>query len=260
MRTESERQASDGNGWIHFSNDPHAPPVEHVKKPVPKLSPEECEKLAKDCYQSPDAASVRVGVAGSLGVSVSSLEALRVGSGSDYNGVRWSSWPCRDGQGRIVGLTRRYKDGGKKTFPGSRAGVFCARDWHKQKGPVLILEGGSDVAAALDAGLCAIGRPSNTGGVHYLLDALKTHASNRPVLVIGENDEKPEKRGQLEFCRVDCSGCANCWPGKYGAEAVADRLGIPGNVMMPPGGMKDFREMVRGGVWFGQMRAMGVVN
>lgn len=258
MRAESERQSSDGNGWIHFSADPHAPHAE-AKRVHPKLSPDECEILARECYQSPDSQSVRSELSVTLGVSVSSLEALKVGAGVDYNGERWSSWPCRDGSGKVVGLTRRYASGGKKTFPGSRAGVFCARDWHKSKGPVLILEGGSDVAAAIDAGLCAIGRPSNTGGVQFLSDALQAHASRRPVLVIGENDQRPEKRGQFEFCLVDCSGCANCWPGKYGAESVAARLGIPDNVMMPPDGMKDFREMFRGGVWFGQVKGMGVL-
>lgn len=258
MRAESERQASDGNGWIHFSTDPHAPPVE-AKRVHPKLSPSECEMLARECYQSPNSPSVRSALAGELGVSVEALQALRVGCGSDYNGERWSSWPCRDGAGQIIGLTRRYVGGGKKTFPGSRAGIFCAVDWYKRTGPVLILEGGSDVAAAIDAGLCAIGRPSNTGGVQFLSDALQAHAAKRAVIVIGENDAKPEKRGQLDFCPADCSGCANCWPGKYGAESVATRLGIPDNVMMPPDGMKDFREMFRGGMWFGQVLRMGVL-
>ena len=259
MRSESERQASGGSGWIHFSTDPHAPPIES-KRVHPKLSPSECESLARECYQSPDSPSVRAGLSESLGVSVSALESLRVGAGRDYNGRCWSSWPCRDGSGQVIGLTRRYQDGSKKTFPGSRAGVFCRRDWYAAKGPVLILEGGSDVAAAIDAGLCAIGRPSNTGGAAFLSEALQAHASRRAVLVIGENDAKPEKRGQLDFCPADCAGCANCWPGKYGAESVATRLGIPDNVMFPPCEFKDFREMFRGGVWFGPIQQMGVIE
>ncbi|CAB4177812.1 hypothetical protein UFOVP1004_4 [uncultured Caudovirales phage] len=259
MRTESERQASGGSGWIHFATDPHAPPAE-AKRVHPKLTADECEMLARECYQAPEAQSVRAGLSVSLGVSVSALESLRVGAGSDYNGERWSSWPCRDGVGQVVGLTRRYSNGSKKTFPGSRAGVFCSRDWHKSSGPVLILEGGSDVAAAIDSGLCAIGRPSNTGGVVYLLEALRLHAAKRPVLVIGENDRRPERRGESDFCPADCTGCANCWPGKYGAESVAGRLGIAENVMLPPDGMKDFREMVSGGVWFGQVKKMGALQ
>jgi hypothetical protein len=190
-----------------------------------------------------------------MGVSVTALERCGVGYGIDWNGTHWTSWPCKDATGNVVGLTRRYADGGKKTYPGTRAGLFYEKGWLDHPGAILIVEGGSDVAACVDAGISAIGRPSNIGGSQWLIDLLRT-APARPVLVVAENDFKPERRGTVEWCPADCTGCANCWPGLFGAVETAKRLGIPDNWILPRCG-KDFREAFRGGADLEAFRKMG---
>ena len=238
-RTESDRPAR--MGYIHFLSDP-APPPGEPKPPIPKLAPEECERIARECFKHPDAGPAREALAGQLGVTVDSLERLRVGVGHDWDQRTWTSWPCRDAAGTVIGLTRRYSDGSKKTYPGTRAGLFYSVDWSQTPGVVLIVEGGSDVAACISCGMAAIGRPSNTGGVGYIADLLKKHP-RRAVIVVAERDFKPERRGTVDHCPPDCAGCANCWPGLYGAKATAERLGMPLNWILPRGG-KDIREAI----------------
>ena len=73
---------------------------------------------------------------------------------------------------------------------------FAERD-----GPVLAVEGASDVLAATAMGIAAIGRPSNMGGVDLLVDVLRDVPPDRPIIVLGEYDAN--SKGQ--------------WPGRDGA-------------------------------------------
>lgn len=51
--------------------------------------------------------------------------------------------------------------------------------------PVVIVEGMTDAAAAMDLGFVAVGRPSNKAGLQMLKDLVR----NRDVVILGENDE-----------------------------------------------------------------------
>jgi P4 family phage/plasmid primase-like protien len=51
--------------------------------------------------------------------------------------------------------------------------------------PVIVVEGMTDTAAAMDLGFVAVGRPSNRAGMGPLKQLLR----NRSVIVVGENDE-----------------------------------------------------------------------
>jgi hypothetical protein len=63
--------------------------------------------------------------------------------------------------------------------------------------PVLIVEGHSDVAAALTVGLAAVGRPNNVGGVEYLAPLLADFAKQGgEVIVLGENDRRQRPDGE----------------------------------------------------------------
>ncbi|WP_419191362.1 YfjI family protein [Saltatorellus ferox] len=114
-----------------------------------------------------------------------------------------------------------------KGFPkGAARGLVVPEHLDDLPGPVLIVEGASDVAACLTLGLPAVGRPSNSAGSKQLLHLLR----DRVVLVVGERDEKPDGR----------------WPGRDGAVAVADKLAdrwgrtVPWS--LPPAKIKDVRE------------------
>ena len=98
--------------------------------------------------------------------------------------------------------------------------------------PVLIVEGMTDTAAALDLGLIAVGRPSNRAG----LTQLKALIRGRDVLVLGENDDVNPQTGER--------------PGHAGMVAAFQMLkGAAKSIKqaMPPEHVKDLREWVSAG-------------
>lgn len=252
MRVESERAAcGDAGGWIHRSNGTQ--PMAETKE-IPKLRQEQVHALAKSMYEHSMAEEYVRALAKSLGVTFESLERLRVGYGRDPSGREFASFPSRDSRGRVIGITRRYENGEKKTYPGTTNGLFLAPRGLRDPGPLFLPEGASDVAAFLSLGLCAIGRPSNCGGVE-LLRPLVQHAqrNGRLVLVVGENDHKPDRH---DAAYLPCDGCSLCWPGLDGPRRVARALGC--EFVMPPAGFKDFREYaMSGGVWREVLALMG---
>lgn len=254
MRVESEKESvgADGSlGWIHRLKE--AVPVERdEREKQPPMSSEEVTVIAQTAYRNAQAPRMRESLAERLGVSVASLDALRVGYGCDRDGRPWSSWPSRDAEGRVIGITRRYETGEKKTLFRTRTGLFYPAERSGLRGPILIVEGGSDVAAALTVGVPAIGRPSNTGGAGWIRQMIGTKAA----VVIGENDLDASRRGGLKSCPADCAGCGHCWPGRFGAVLVAQQLERPW--AMPPAGVKDLRELVtKGGSWWELIRELG---
>lgn len=250
MRVQSDNPCESG-GWFHFDKQLDVDRTTTAPEPPPRV---DAEPLAKEFYEAEEAQWTRFELAEQLGVTVESLELLRVGCGWDtHDGQRFASFPSRDATGKIVGITRRYRDGSKKTFRGTTNGLFYSPNWQKTPGVVLILEGGSDVAAALSMGICAIGRPSNVGGTTEIKQMLA--GKNRQVIVVGENDEKPHKRGIHDYCPKDCPGCMHCFPGMYGAKHTANQLGV--KYCMPPKCCKDFREMYQNGsVWLDVLKCI----
>lgn len=231
MRVESEKPSTQG-GWIHRINgEPVAAPKE-----ITKLK--NVGEIAKKMFNTPDAKDRRAKLAAQLGVSAKSLRELGVGVGYDRGG-EFMSFPSRGVKGQVIGITRRYWDGEKKTMAGTSNGIFAVQGWWKLEGPICIVEGASDVAALFSHGLCGLGRPSNTGGVPILAEFLKRRGQGRKILVVGENDRKPERMGLVGTCDLDCAGCAWCWPGRYGAMATAKALGVAWR--MVPAAHKDMR-------------------
>gem|GEM_PF-3410148 len=90
--------------------------------------------------------------------------------------------------------------------------------------PIVVVEGMSDTAAAMDLGFVAVGRPSNLG----CMDELADLARSRPAIVVGENDRKTDGRE----------------PGKEGMIAAHKSLSkVSRDVVMvlPPPHVKDLR-------------------
>jgi hypothetical protein len=151
--------------------------------------------------------------------------------GWDLDSRSWTV-PERNGDGRVVGINRRFRGGEKRMIAGSQRGLYYAPDWESGNGPIFCPEGFSDTAVLTAMGLSAVGRPSNTGGVEYLAELLERLPAARVVIVLGEHDPKPD--GQ--------------WPGKDGAistaEGLARRLDRPVLYAFPPGNDKDVRSWV----------------
>ncbi|KKM68292.1 hypothetical protein LCGC14_1462330 [marine sediment metagenome] len=100
-----------------------------------------------------------------------------------------------------------------------QAGILPASDL-----PVVIVEGMTDAAAAMDLGFIAVGRPSNIACMGMLSALLK----GRKAVIIGENDHKPDgscpgEQGMIAAYQILKSVCP-----------VAHKL-------MPPEEMKDLR-------------------
>lgn len=223
MRIESDKAArGELGGWLHAvsnaqrESSPALPPKEKTKPVI------DWAQRAKSMYEHKEAGAVRIAFAESLGVRIASLEELRVGCGWDFSGKAFSSWPQRDGSGKIVGISRRYGDGEKKTMQHATPGLHFETKWQSHNSSIFIVEGGSDTAALISMGLCGIGRPSNLGGVKEIVRLMANE--KRRVIVVGEQDAKPEKRGTVAACPADCAGCNWCWPGRYGAISTARKL------------------------------------
>lgn len=221
MRVESESQTESG-GWIHRLSEP-LPKVTLPEKPAPKTLVD-AEAEARAMFECELAYEYREAVAEQLGLSESVLWWMKVGCGWDeYRSQMFTSWPQRDETGKVIGISRRYHNGEKRTMEGTRGGLTYIRDrWQVGTGPVFLPEGGSDVAALIQIGASAIGRPSNLGGVSMLAKMLR--GINRRVVILGERDEKPERKGGIPSCAVNCKGCLHCYPGKCGGENTLKNL------------------------------------
>lgn len=221
MRVESNKPVK-GGGWFHPTDSalPTAPfvPTKKPPKPTDKELHAKWAPMARNAWKNHgDARDVLAGI---LGVARWSLDELCIGW---LPGSCWTI-PEKNGYGLIVGISTRYRDGEKKCLPGSRRGLTYSESWESNPGPVLVVEGMSDVAAGITLGLATIGRPSNIGGVKYLTRLLGHHPT-RKVVVIGERDYKqhktlPEVVKKTHDMR--CRGCRVCWPGLAGRDIARD--------------------------------------
>ena len=244
MRIESDRPTKDG-GWLH-PLDAKLIDAEHQKpeaKPAKSDSDYAAiwEPRAKRWFANQIDSIARL--AAILGVSKDALDMLRVGY--DEHDKFWT-FPERNERGQVVGITRRFENGQKLCAVGSKRGLTFVDDWQDWPGSCYVVEGASDVAAMLTMGLCAIGRPSNVGGVEYLTKLIR--GFERPIIVMGERDKKnhDDLAPQMQTGHNDeCIGCHRCWPGLYGAERTTEALRkeLKQNVSFsfPPDGAKDPR-------------------
>jgi len=158
-----------------------------------------------------------------LGVSVQCLKMLNIG----WDGKAYA-FPMFDEYGNIIGIQRRFSDGHKVSVDGSKIGLFIPSNLPAD-GLLLICEGASDTAAALDLGFPAIGRPSCNSGVAMTGRFVK----GRNVAIVGDNDEA----------------------GRSGAEGLAGELHCPSvKVIYPPEGIKDLRQWVKSGLTAEQLK------
>lgn len=196
--------------------------------------------IASECERALTPNARRL-LAEDLGVPEAALSVIRVGympqgphRGDDGEplGECWT-FPERDGDMAIIGITCRYVDGRKMAMYGSRRGLIIPETWRDGDGPIHIPEGPSDVLAASAMGMTAVGRPNNTGGVHHLTRLLEGVPAERQIVVCGEWDVKDD----------------GTWPGRDGAKAVAAELTalLRRSVVwaMPPARAKDVRRWLQ---------------
>ena len=108
------------------------------------------------------------------------------------------TFPEYDELRHVIGIMRRYKDGEKRFIAGGKRGLYLPKSLDLNADQIMVVEGGSDTAAALKLEWNVIGRPSASGGVPQLIQLLK--ATNSSIYILGDND--PKRNGT--------------WPGRGG--------------------------------------------
>ncbi len=159
-------------------------------------------------------------LADSLGLSAGSLQRLRLG----WDG-RAYTFPMSNACGETVGIRRRFPNGGKASVKGSKAGLFITLD-SAGGGPILLCEGPTDTAAALDLGFRVVGRPNCNSALKMTVAAVKDRTE---VVVVADNDPV----------------------GKAGAEKLGHALALHctnAKLVVPPTGVKDLRQWLNDGL------------
>lgn len=217
-RIESNRPTKSGMGWIHWLRD--FPQIFTTSHRQPTTSHQPSPDFAALHATFDGSLSTQTALAKKLGLSPESFAALDVRHNRAKNCM---SFPMRDAEGHITGL--RYRDihtGRKLSARGSKDGLFfdCRpHDAAAEAEEIIITEGPTDTAAALDLGLYAVGRSSCLSGVQLLRDFIHLHRIRR-VTIFADGDK----------------------PGRDGAKRLSAALSVPSRIMLPPPSIKDLRE------------------
>ena len=166
------------------------------------------------------------GISRQLGVSMQSLKRLCIG----WDG-RAYTFPMSNDFSKIIGIRRRFPNGRKVSLTGSRTGMFIPSDLSPE-GCLLICEGPTDTAAALDLGFDAIGRPNCNSKVTLTVAFCKGRSE---VIIICDNDDA----------------------GKTGAKKLAEKLLLHCSyvkIIYPPAGIKDLRQCLQVGLTSSQLQ------
>ncbi|MCL4205538.1 MAG: toprim domain-containing protein [Pirellulaceae bacterium] len=224
-RVERDRRAGEA-GWFHRLRDDDRRAVRSVVvrgTQRPQATPVlDFGLFARECAERLQPQELQP-LAGSLGLSVRSLQRLQVGWSATH---RAFTFPMCDPARRVLGVRLRMASGHKLAVKGGREGLFVPIDLDIDD-RLLVTEGPTDCAALLDLGFCAVGRPSCSGGVRLLIELVQ---AQRPAeLVIVADGDAPGQRGAENLAAV----------------LVAYSRAV--RVITPPSGIKDSREWKRRG-------------
>jgi len=204
-----------------------------------------------DYLEHPEAALRRQALARELGVSDLALAGLSVGWKPATRTRRGAwSYPQRNATGSVVSCGLRYDtpdkgqrqrydfDGRKDSDPAkakSTAGlIYIPGRWLTSSGPVLTVEGMSDVAALDTIGLDAVGHPGNRPGplvLDELEKLLRAVPADRDIVAVAERDPG----------REDDDNAPGRTGARYKARELANRLRRRVGVALPPDAAKDSR-------------------
>lgn len=189
----------------------------HVLDPKQNLDyqPTEFEKLFVKYRQNMISGMDEI-IAHILGVTPKSVEKLGIGYYPLENAWVWAEM---DACGNVIGLLKRFQSGKKIMVKGSERGLTYRYPLPKSDKPVIVVEGASDVLAAMDMSYAAVGRPSADGGGKLLCTLLK----GRDVIIVGENDDGPGLRGMEKMFQILKPACKSV------------------KKVLPPSGKKDLR-------------------
>ncbi len=223
QRIESDKVCGQA-GYLHHIRDDdnwrHQRHHIHVETPSPAAHV--CTDLAKLAIDSARDADLGR-LSDHLGVSVGSLK--RLGAGWSKQHRAWT-FPMSTPDGLITGIRLRAASGRKWSVRGGREALFIPGPLSAEP-PLLITEGPTDAAAALDLGFAAIGRPSCNGGTKHIVELIRAKAITN-VVIIADHDK----------------------PGQDGANRLANAMVAyvaTVKIVQPPAGINDLRAWYRSG-------------
>ena len=224
MRVQSDKPAKSG-GWMWQCHLPPGGPSRSIPPLPPRCQPPAVPKINATALMRDWALATAPGAlaefARDLGLSARSLCAVDAVWALPH--AAWA-FPMCDGHGNIVGIRLRNAHG-KFAVRGSKQGVFLAAVAPQKT--LFVCEGPTDLAAAVELGLFAVGRPNCCcGGLEIKVYARRLSVAR--VVMVSDNDK----------------------PGLDGARKVGGELKLPFALYVPPA--KDLREFVR----LGGTRAM----
>lgn len=216
MRVESDRPSKNSmGGWLHSTGYAPLPYVTPIRKAI-EDPPLDAQGIWKRWF---DATTFQYldGFGVDLGVDTDALKAIGCAWARPHNA--WA-FPMKDATGQVIGIRLRNNEGRKWAVKGSHQGLFIPSDYpFSFDGTLYVVEGPTDLAAALTLGLYAIGRPACMGQEQMISQYIRTQRARRVVLV-ADNDE----------------------PGLRGAARLQSTLPISSCVWTPP--TKDIREFL----------------
>lgn len=225
-----------GAGWLHPINTsapvvtvaaPKAVPTRTVARDWPRFAAQCVAALPDQCP-----------LAQELGVSEASIGSLLLGWSVEHAAY---TFPMRDGDGRIIGIRTRYRNGEKRAILGSQNGLFIPRG--EPHGEIWICEGPTDCAALLTVGVYAVGRPSNTGGHDHLVRYCQRHRQCRDVVIVADRDAKPVTENATMTAARELA-------------ASLKKAGKRVKLIRPRRGIKDVREWINRGANAATLRAV----
>jgi len=214
-------EGQDGPGYYHrLSGDIKPPSVQPEIKP---LTNDELNAIHRECQAVINESQLDE-LAGQLKVKTETLKRFKVG----YSVANFAFCiPEVDHTGQLKGLQYRHETSGKKWCErGSKRGLYIPDDL--TSGALLVCEGFSDTAAALDMGFSAIGRNNCSDHSPDLIMFLKQRSNNDKIVVVADSDKQ----------------------GFNGAEKLADELlnyNLRANVLLLPPNFHDLREWYNSG-------------
>lgn len=149
----------------------------------------------------------------SLGVTAESLKRLGIG----WDGEAFC-FPMSDARMNIIGIRRRLGNGRKICVTGSRNGLFIPSGIENAS-RLVVCEGPTDCAAALDLGWAAIGRPNCDSKIAMTAAYIR----KRNVIIVADRDTAGMRGARKLYEALDKAGSAV-------------------RIVMPPAGCKDLRE------------------
>ncbi len=192
-RTISDKPFGDA-GYLHMLTNPAVIPVRRpLRKPPPKDHAGQridWNQMAQKFEKAID--DTTVGETGKLlGVSSGSLIRLGMGWCESRQAL---SFRMFDAPNHCVGIRLRTHDGRKFAVAGSRNALFIPRELNGD-GFLLIVEGPTDTAAALDLGFDAVGRPSCSAAVEATTRVVEALGHKEIVILANHDDPKTRPDG-----------------------------------------------------------------